>query len=225
MKQSEFLFRLKLQIPNIKETGITDNQIVDLLSQAVDQVNLLTKVYKTYTDFSIVADQQIYNLSTIVPSYLGIDKKVIFLKDTNAEWQPLFPKTKDWISKIYRQWLNAESVTLPNWYWLDGDELGFYPPPDTAYTNGGRIYHFKKSTAMSNNDHYPWTGSTTQITAFIPLDDAIIAYVRWKLSPAIGAVTDADLRYQEFIAECKKGAQQIKRRPDLTTDSQYGITI
>ena len=54
MKQSEFLFRLKLQIPNIKETGITDNQIVDLLSQAVDQVNLLTKVYKTYTDFSIL---------------------------------------------------------------------------------------------------------------------------------------------------------------------------
>lgn len=225
MKQSQFLNRLKLQIPNIKETGYTDSQLVELINEGVDQVNLLAKVYQTFTDFDVVADQQIYELSTIAPTFLGAVKKRAYLLDDNSEWQPILPKTKDWIENKYRQWLNAESVSLPNWYWIEGDELGFYPPPDIAVTDGGRLFHLKKSTPMSSDDHYPWTGSATQITAFIPLDDAIIAYARWKLSPAFGAVSDVDLREKEFIKECAKGAKQVKRRPDLTSDSAYGLKV
>ena len=78
---------------------------------------------------------------------------------------------------------------------------------------------------MSSGDHYPFTGSSTEITALTPLDDAIVAYARWKLSPAVGAVTDADLREQEFLKECRKGAMQIKRRPDLTSDSTFSINL
>lgn len=225
MKQSQFLKRLKLQIPNIKETGYSDSDLIELINQGIDQTNLLAKVYQSYTDFNIVADQQIYNISEIAPTFLGPVKKRAYLLDDNSEWQPILPKTKDWIENKYRQWLNAESVSLPNWYWIEGDELGFYPPPNTSFSSGGRIFHLKKSTPMSSNDHYPWTGSTTQITAFIPLDDAILAYARWKLSPAFGTVTDVDLREKEFIKECAKGAKQIKRRPDITTDTEYGLKI
>lgn len=225
MKQSRFIARIKAQIPNIKETGMTDSQIMEYVNEGVDQSNLYMKVYEDYTDFNIEADKQIYSLSVIAPNYLGMVEKPIQFKDENDLYQPILPKTLNWISKIYRNYLNVESSSLPQWYWIEGDNLGFYSPPNTAKTNGARLYHLKKSNPMSNDDHYPFTGTTTQITAFIPADDAIIAYVRWKLSPAIGAVTDADLRWEEFLKECSRAAKQIKRRPDLTSNQAYRIRI
>lgn len=222
MKLSQFITRIKIQVPNI---GADDDAITDLLNKGCDQVNLLTKVYRGYTDFNIVADQAIYNFSTIAPTYLGMDKKGVYLKDSNNNWVELYPKSKDWLAENYPDWLNADSVAMPQWYYVEADELGFYQPPSTSLSSGGRIYHLKKRTDMSSGDHYPFTGSSTEITALTPLDDAIVAYARWKLSPAVGAVTDADLREQEFLKECRKGAMQIKRRPDLTSDSTFSINL
>jgi hypothetical protein len=223
MKLSQFITRVKIQCPNI--SGVDDDAITLLLNEACDKVNLLTKVYKTYSDFNVVAEQQTYNFSTIATSYLGMDKKGVYLKNSDGEWDEIFPKTKDWIAEQFPDWINADSVSIPEWYWAEGDELGFHQKPSTSYASGGRVYHLKKRTDMSSGDHYPFTGSSTQITALSPLDDAIIAYVRWKLSPAVGAVTDADLREQEFLKECRKGAMQIKRRPDMTTDSTYQMSL
>ena len=78
---------------------------------------------------------------------------------------------------------------------------------------------------MTTNDDYPWSGSPTQITAFVALDDALVAYAKWKLSPAFGEKTEQDLREREFLAECSKGSKQIKRRLDLTADSGYGMEL
>lgn len=225
MKQSEFLFRLKLEIPNMKESGITDNELVTLINQGVNQTNLIAKVYKGYTDFNVVAEQQIYELSTVAPTFLGMSALPLKFLDSNSQYQKIYPKTKEWIENIDPDWENADSTALPTFYWVEGNDLGFYQKPSTSRTNGARLYHLKKGTPMSNDDHYPFTGSTTEITAFIPLDDAIIAYVRWKLSPAIGAVTDADLRKREFLEECAKGLRQIKRRPDITSDSTFKVNI
>lgn len=223
MKLSQFITRIKIQAPNI--SGIDDDAITDLINKGCDQVNLLTKVYRGYTDFNIVANQQIYNFSSVVPSYLGIDKKSVYFLDSSSEWQDLIPKSKDWISKNYPDWINSTAVALPQWYWIEADEIGFYPKPSTSTTAGCRIYHLKKATAMGSVDHYPFTGNSTEITALIPLDDAIVAYVKWKLSPAVGAVTDADLRKNEFLEECRKGAMQINRRQDMSIDPTFRINI
>jgi len=225
MKQSELLFRLKLQVPNVKESGMVDSEVVSLLNQGVDQVNLLAKVYKGYTDINIVANQQAYQLSSVAPTFLGTDDKPVYFLDSDSNWQKVYPKTKEWINKVYPNWLNAAAVAIPQWYWIEGDELGFYPKPSTSQASGARLFHLKKSTGMSNNDHYPFTGSGTEITAFIPLDDAIVAYAKWKLSPAVGAVTDSDLREREFLAECRKGAMQVRRRRDINIDWTNSMTI
>lgn len=225
MKQSRFISRIKAQIPNIKETGVTDQEIMAYVNEGVDQANLFMKVYQTHTDFNVTAEKQIYSLAEIAPTYLGMVKKRAYFLDANSAWQPILPKTLDWIAKIYRQFLNVTSTSLPQWYWIEGDDLGFYPPPSITQASGGRLYHLKKATPMGNDDHYPWTGTTVELTALLPADDAIIAYVRWKLSPAIGSVTDADLRYAEFIKECRRAAMQIKRRPDMTFDQEYRIRI
>ncbi|MEA2036129.1 MAG: hypothetical protein U9O94_01370 [Nanoarchaeota archaeon] len=221
MKLSELIIRVKLEVPNMNQTGLNDTEIAALLNQACDQVNLLTKVYKTYTDFNIVAEKRSYLMSEDVPTFLGTDKRGLFFKDSNNDWQDITPKTLGWISERYPDFLNASSAALPRWYWFDGDLLEFHEPPSTTKSSGARLYHLKKSGSMSGDDDYPFTGTSSQITAFLPLDDALIAYCKWKIAPAFGVVQDIDLRQRDFINECKKAAMQIKRRRDLTNDSSY----
>lgn len=223
MTLGDFIQRIKLQVPNLGQTGVTDAYLRTLINSAVDQVNLLAKVYSGYTDFNIEAEKRIYDLSDVVPLYLGKDKRGLFFKNSEDKWEDLIPKTEAWLAERYPDYLNATSVDLPEYYYITGDELGFYPPPSTSKTLGARLYHLKKATAMTNDAHYPFKGTTTEVTAFRPLNDAIIAYCRWKLSPAFGAVTDADLREREFLAECRKGAMQVRRSPDIMNDSSVKV--
>ena len=225
MKVSEFIKRIKLEVPNQNQTGIDDSYIITLLNQAVNKVNLVTKVYKTYTDFNIIAEQRLYNLSEVAPTYLGTDKRGFFFKNSDDDWKDIIPKTEAWLSERYPDYLNAASAAVPSWVWIDGDELGFHPKPSTAKAKGARLYHLKKGVEMASDDDYPFVGSGSEITAFLPLDDAIVDYVKWKLSPAFGAVTDLDLREKAFNRECRIGAKQVKRRRDLTNDSSYGVRL
>lgn len=229
MKQTRFLARIKLQVPNIKESGVDDDDIMAIANEGCDVINLLAKIYRGttggYTDFNIVADQGIYSLAAIAPTFLALDDKPLHFKNSDGEWKKVYPKTKAWIEKVYPNWMNADSAAIPQWYWAEGDELGMYPPPSTSYTKGARLYHLKTRTDMANGDSYPFSGNATQLTALIPMDDAIIAYVRWKLSPAVGSVTDVDLREREFYKEVQKGARQIKRRPDIAIEPSNVISI
>lgn len=213
--------RVKLQVPNFNQTGLTDPDLNNLINEGCNEVNFYCKFYRGYTEFNVIAEQRIYNLSENITDYLGTDKRKLYFKDSNDNWQDVIPKTEAWIAKIYPDYLNATSVALPEWYHIDGDELGFYPPPSTSKTNGIRLYHLKKANAMSSDDHYPYSGTDTEITAFSPAYDAIIAYCKWKLSPAFGANTDQDLRYQEFLIECRRASQQIRRRLDLKNETSY----
>jgi len=225
MKLSEFIKRVKLAVPNTNQTGISNEYIATLLNAGCDKANLLTKVYKGYTDFNIVAEQRLYDFATYVPTYLGTAKKGLFFKDTNDKWQDIIPKTEAWISEIYPDYLNSTSTGIPQWFFIEPTELGFEPPPSTTKASGARLYHLKKANEMSGDDDYPFSGSSVEINALLPLDDCIIAYVVWKLSPSFGVVSDIDTRYREFVTECKTAAKQIKRRRDLTTDSCYKMRL
>ena len=223
MKLSRLRKRIRLQVPNQDITSVVDDDLNELLNDACNAANLLIKCYKTYTDFTIEADKRVYDLSTIVPNFLGTDKRGLFFLNDDSKYDFIIPKTEEWISKNYPNYLNAESVKVPTYYWTEGNELGFYPPPSEAYTLGARLFHLKKSGEMSSDDDYPFSGNATEITAFLPADDSLIAYCRWKLSPAFGKVSDQDLRYREFLGECKKAARQIKRRKDINNSIDYGL--
>lgn len=226
MKLSDLLQRIKIAVPNMNETGVENTYLTELFNQACNDFLLLTKVWVTSTDFNIVAEQQEYELSTIVPTYLGTAKEGLFFLNSSSKWKDIIPKTKAWISEMYPDFLNATSTAVPKWYYTEGDTLGFHPKPSTDQTEGGKLFHLKKSVNMSGNDDFPFSGDASkEITAFIPADDALIAYVRWKLSPAFGQVTDQDVREREYLNECRKAAKQIKRRRDLTHDSDYRLTL
>ena len=219
MTLADFVNRIKLQVPNIGQTGVTDAYLKTLINSSVDAVNAICKVYTGYTDFNIEAEKRTYDLSISVPTYLGRDKRGLFLKNSSDKWEDVTPKTEAWLAETHPDYLDATSVAIPEYYFIQGDVLGFYPPPSTDKTNGARLYHLKKANQMTADTHCPFSGTTTEMSAFTPLNDAMIAWCRWKLIPAYGAVTDQDLRWREFLQECKNGASQIKRAPDIMHDS------
>jgi hypothetical protein len=225
MTLAEFISRIRLQVPNIGQTGVTDVALTALINSGVDAVNALCKVYSGYTHFNIEANKRVYDLSLDVPTFLGRDKRGLFIKDASDDWQDVIPKSEAWLSETHPDYLNASSVLLPKYYYIKGDELGFYPPPSTSKTSGARLYHLKKGNRMTNDSHYPFSGTTVEITAFEPLNDAILCYCRWKLAPAYGQNTDTDLLYREYLLECQRGAKQVRRAPDLLNDSDMGIRL
>ena len=225
MNLGEFVQRIKLQVPNISSTGVTDPYLKTLIHSAVNAVNALCKVYAGYTDFNIEAEKRVYDLSTVCPRYLGRDKRGLFFKDSNDKWQQVIPKTEAWLASHYPDYLNATSTEIPQFYYIKGDELGFYPPPSTSKTLGCRLYHLKKGGQMTQDAHYPFSGTAVEISAMLPLDDAIIAFCKWKLNPAFGGVTDQDLRYREYVNECRIGSMQVKRSPDIANSQESSIKI
>lgn len=224
MKLGDFLDRIKLQNPNLGQQNITDSYLITLIGQGVNEANIQAQVYKGFTEFNVEAGQRIYSLAENAPLYLGQDKKGLYIKDSNDEWQKITPKTEDWISKQFPDFLNVESVDIPLYYGIDGDDLIIYPPALTSDDSGFRLYHIKKANPMTTNDHYPFSGNKTELTALLPIDDAILAYCRWKLSPQYGNVTDVDLRQREFYLECRKASLKIKAKRAQTNDNQ-GMTV
>jgi hypothetical protein len=225
MNLGAFVTRIKLQVPNLGQSGVTDAYLKTLIGSAVDAVNALCKVWAGYTDFNIEAGKSVYEISLVCPTYLGRDKRGLFFKDSNDKWQEVTPKTEAWLAKRYPDYLNASSVDIPQYYYIKGNEIGFYPPPLTSKALGCRLYHLKIGNPMTQDSHFPFSGTTTEITAFRVLDDAIIAWIRFKLSPAYGQASDVDIRYREYINECKIASMQIRRSPDLSGDLSNGIKV
>lgn len=225
MKLSDFLDRLRLAVANLGVTGAKDPYLITLLNEGCDQVNMLCKAYADYTDFNVVAEKMVYSLALYVPRYLGRDPRGLYIKDSSDDWKQVKAKTEKHLKKFIPSYLNADSVDQPQYYWIEGDNLGFYPPTSTSKEGGARLYHLLKANPMSNDEHYPYSGSTTEITAFKPLDEAIIAYVEWKLKPSYGANTDIDLGYARFIRACQTARRQIKGVPDISTDTGAGMRI
>lgn len=222
MNLGDFKSRIKMAVPNLGQTGVTDEYLTSLINQGVNEINLITKSYSGYTDFNIEASKRIYNLSDVVPLYLGTDPRGLFFYVSSA-WSKIEPKTEAYISENFENYLNESAVEEPNYYWITGNELGFYPAPSTAQSNGCRLYHLKKATNMSASTHYPFSGSTTELTILSALDDAIIEWVCWKLKPSYGAVTDIDLGYRRVLEAARRGSMQIRRRRDLMNSNDIGM--
>lgn len=210
--------RVRSQLPPATIESVAESDIIRELNTGINAVNMLTKVYRGYTEFMTVAGQQIYNLSSVAPLCLKIWKPGVWWYNTNGSSKYLFRKTMSWLDISIRNWRDSAAGD-PNWYWQESDDLGLYTKPATA--NTVRIYHLSKGTAMDSLDNYPWKNSTTEVVVFQPLDDAIIAYAKWKFAPAVGKEAIEDPRYMEFIRECRKGKAQINARPDMLADIDY----
>lgn len=210
--------RIKIRKPNIGQTGIKDADLIELINQAVDRCNEIGKFYTKTSYFDSEEDIAEYAISEKITDFLGIDKVPIYFKDSNGDYQKVYPRSKAYIAKVFPDYMNADSVDIPQYYYIDGDRLVLYPAPNVTRTNALRVEHLKTSTPMTNDDDFPFTGSTTEITAFRPMDEAIVAFVDWQIEPAYGKVSDTDLGERRFTTEVRKAKRKIKRRPDAIGD-------
>jgi len=201
-------------VPSAKKSAISDSKVTTLLNQGCDEVNLLIQIYKGYTEFTSEADTGIYSLASNVPNYLGMSKNGVWWTTASSTLQRLFPKTMKWLDKRKENWRDGASGE-PQYYWQEGDDLGFDPTPSAARTV--RVYHLMKATPMTTSTKYPFTNGDSEVTAFRPLDDAIVAYARWKVANMLGKDKLGVLTEQEFIEITKRKARQVRRRPDITS--------
>ena len=206
-------------LPSLTIESCEDSVIAQELNHGCDEINLLAQAFHGYTEFSSVAEKQIYSISENAPRYLGMKKNGVWWYTTaGASWY-LFPKSLKWLDLNIRNWRDSASGTNPTWYWIEDDDLGLFPKPSGA--NTVRIYHLMKAVPMDNNDNYPWENKTTENLAMRPFDNALVAYARWALSPAAAQPSKEDLLYARFMAEVNKARTQANRRPDFTSDFDY----
>jgi hypothetical protein len=222
MNLGDLKFRIKLQVPSIKDTGMTDDDITDLLNQACDDVNMFGKFYRSERVFNIESEKQIYQISSFCPDYLGIDKGGVWFK-YNDEWVEVYPRTKEYLNEFIPNWRSAQSVPVPQYYWVDVDDIGFYQKPSQDITGGGLLCYLKRATPMSNNNHFPYTGTSTEIGALRPIDDALIAYVRWKTKVSLANNPRGVDAFAEYERDLLRAVRQVMRRPDLTIDRSYRL--
>jgi hypothetical protein len=160
-----------------------------------------------------------------VPSYLGRCKKGLFFKDSAGSWSKILPTTEEDITENIQNFLNSSSVEIPTYYFISGDTLGFEPAPSTSAIKGAKLYHLKKATPMSSADHFPFSGSATEITALIPLDEPIIAWAKWKIAESYGTNTDVNLRQVDFAAALRIANVFVNRLPDVSQSSQNRMRL
>jgi hypothetical protein len=219
MNLGQMISRVRRMNPGATVESISDQVITDELNHGCDEINLLTQTYFSYTEFNSVANQQMYSLPIYVPTYLGIRKEGVWWYTSAGKSWYLFPKTLKWLDLHIRNWRDAAAGNNPTWYWIEGDELGFYPKPSGV--NKIRMYHLKEATKMDNSNNYPWTNTVLELGSMRPYDNALVAYARWAISPASATPSKEDPLYQRFLAEVNKARTQANRRPDFTSDFDY----
>jgi len=223
MTLGEMIERVRRQLPSATVESVSDAIITSELNVAVNKTNIITRVYKGYKDFTLTVNKQTYSLLTDVDSnYIGREKRGVVYYNASSESSLLIPKTAKWLDLSIPNWRDA-SASEPQYYYIDADDLVLYPKPSVANTL--RVHFVKKATAMDDNDNYPWFNLPTGSGVLESLDDAIVAYAVWKLSPAVGKEAQKPSLEDEFLRYCQMGKTQINKAPDLTSDDDYEIKI
>ena len=217
MTLNEFRTLIRLYVPAAKKTRITNGTLDTLINKAVDDVNVYALAYKGNEKFNVVAEDAEYKWSSEITDFACLDESGIWWNDgtsASPEWKRMSPMTRKVLDAAFPAWKDDDSDD-PLRYFLEEDNVTFHPTPETALTDGFWAFYVKVATAMTTGTHYPFTGSTVEITALRVLDDAIIDYVRWKLARPLGADQQGVLTERDYRTNLSEKVRLLKRRPDI----------
>jgi len=218
--------RFRARVPSAKSAGITNTTMNNLLNEGVDEVNLIAKVYNKSngSEFESTINKQTYSISkdAVISDYLAIGKSGIWFEKSDGTFERLIPKTRVWFDDNIRNWREA-SAGDPQFYYVEGDEIGFDVPFSASRTL--RVFHLLKSIAMDSDDNYPWVNTTTEVTALMAMDNAIVAYARWQVQPALGKDKNGVLTEQQFQKEALASGRKVKARDDYSNYFSNGMSF
>lgn len=218
MNLNNFKIFIRSMVPSANKGAVNDTLLEMLINKGVREVNILTSAYIDEAYFNIQADVKIYNIRDEAADFVGIGPSGIWMNKGSAastDWRQLDGVTRDYLDKMYPNWINASSGT-PLKYSVKSGQFIIYPANDEDLTNGFWLPDYvKKSNDMTDDTHFPFTGSEDELTDLEPLDDAIIDYVRWHLKHSVGSDQEGLVTRAEFEKVVKERKRVINQRPDI----------
>lgn len=214
----------RLYVPGGKENKIPDD-IVDLtLNKGAEVISIITRCLATNKTFNVEAEENTYSLTSSVTRFGCIEKSGLWWNSGDADspnWKRLKPRTLRWLDKNRTNWRDEDSGD-PIFYVQEGDNLIITPTPDTDLDDGFKLYFAQKAPSMTQDDHYAFSGSTTEIARLAIFDEAILRYWEWKAYKMLGQKSPKDLQEakQDFKNEVAEAQYYLDRRPDIVADKK-----
>ncbi len=216
MNLSEFKAMLRIFLPGAKSNIITDPVSTIIINSAARDIAAYTCCLKTNKKFTITENQAEYNLSTVLDRYLTPDKPGLWWNN-GTKWVKLNPRTLAWLDEFRPNWRDLAAGT-PQDYSIDGDILTIVPKSNTTLADGLWFYYGQAPTNMSEETHYPFSGSDTEYTHLSVFDDAILAYCDWKINPILSKDGLFVLNMQAYEKIREEKTNLFKKRRDINAD-------
>lgn len=217
MLLSNFRILAKGYIPGAKSQVITTDVLDLIINNGVLDVATYSCCLKANKKFTVTAEQQEYVLSTVLGDYLTPDKPGLWWSN-GTDFKQLNPRTLHWLDKNRPNWRSLTSAS-PQDYTIDGDVLTIIPKPDTTLSQGFWFYYGKKPTPMTQGEHYPFTGSSVELTHLSIFDEAILQFVSWKVNPILSKDNLVDITEQAYKRELANKILLFKARPDIANST------
>ncbi len=204
-------------IPGLKQKVADDIGLDLFINKGVVEVAAYSCCLKGNKKFAVVASQAEYSLSSVIGDYLVMDKPGLWFNQgtvATPNYKQLNSVTLKSLDNDRPSWRDL-AAGIPQDYSIDGDILTLVPKPESALADGLWLYYGKNPPPMTAVGHYPFSGTTTEFDHLSIFDDAILMYVRARLSPTMNKLNDENLSLKEFYAELDAKIKLFKKRPDV----------
>lgn len=218
MQLQQFRQLIRAYVPSAK-TSVIDDTLLDLIiNEGVKDVNIFALAYKGNQKFTVTAEQQEYLMSDVITDFLMFDESGLWWNDgssSSPNWKRLGSYTRRALDDDWPRWRDDDSDN-PLRYIIENNILTIHPKPNTTLSSGFWAFYIKKPTSMTAATHYPFSGSTVEITSLAILDDAIVDYVRWKLARPLGKDQQGVITEQDYRKNLAIKIQALNRRLDIS---------
>jgi len=221
MNLGELMTMARTLVLEAKANVIGNTELQLILNDGAVEVASRSLCLKTNDKIPTVADQAEYDLTAQLDRYLVMDKPGVWYRNTTSEeYQRLIPRTMKYMDEHKPAWRDLDG-DRPEEYIIHGDELILVPAPATAITEAIWIYYGQAPQTMTDEEeHYPF-GFTTEIHRLKPLQQAILAYWRWRAAMALNkGIQIEDALEARFERELSKQVSLVDRRKDIVNSRQ-----
>lgn len=202
-------------LPGMKSKTMKNNILELIINQAVDDINAYVGALNTNKKFNVTAESGEIILSTAIGDYLRPDKPGLFWND-GSNWRRLYPRTRKYLDRRYPYWRDDSSGD-PLRYFIENNILTLHPAPDTTLSEGLWLHYIQKATPMTNDEHYPFSGSAVEYAHLSIFDDAILEYAEWKItSKILNKKAQALVLKKDYKEEREEKMRLLGQRPDIS---------
>jgi len=213
---SQLRLLARAMIPGAK-ISVVKNSVLDLLlNEGVKDIAAFTLCLKANKKFNAKEDKFEYILSDEIGDFLGVDKSGLWWYN-GTQWREVFPKTLKWLDENKPNWRSLPSSAGGRilCYSIEADVLTVHPTPGEDGTDYFWLYYGAAPNPMTAEGHYPFTGSTTELTQLSIFDIAIIKYAKWLIQPMLSKDQQSSLSKQEYEQERAEKNAIFYRRKDI----------